>query len=850
MVSMRLLTPHQVQLTQAMHLFLTTQGTAAMEGTALGDDNQTPHARPTQAIWINATTSTDITVDHDPEWIAIHYTPDCAEDDPTLTGLQTRWAVEANRLDEVALDDILTPQTMEPAGRTARTHRDPTKHTLWHYSTTIHPEAVTRIKEALSLTLPDTHNAHQLGMFTIYWSFPTDTGMVPKVAEPPLPPTVTALAKAAQGMAHREGAPQDWTPNVLVEQRAHHNANKAQQAGRQIHPLLHDKDGNLQPHSPWMVHFILEDNGDKRKRTEVQITHALAHTHLNYTVPTSNALVTYGEARKSTYRLQADTEGTAYTVYTWARYGDLPTPIWHPDLSWHQPLHRRRVPRQSIKPAGNTATGTHNNRPPPNIINSALANARMLLIDGGCPAPDDTIHCRTWGTIRWTLHHNIDRDQATWIDQGSVTIRLGGWLNTLNPKKLRGVAGPYILYPVPRGMDGSCRGLRPGDPRCGHPCPHAMLQPLPPQPASLPGIYLNTVTGAKGVYLTAGDTTGEAIPLNQVHHMALGPRLPNTDKPRHPLARHSARDPRPVDPNAPGPDRALLHLTMKRTAQLPTTLVGEKYFIVEGLTEDVITLAANTLAATSDAWDVAVGHPTARKDRVQGTEDTLTPDLMNHLVTLTSPLEQNDRKTEGPKVTDWAAFNDRPPDTPTVTLTCHQHTWWVAQRSHRNNRQGPHIHTGSKAGDPTGTGRPLHPLHPPHQPPQGALIGPQNGDALDSRCPSHGHHAAPDVAYTHAQPGGLCAKARDSTGAALDVLAHGHGANSQTPHRQPTRTRKSASGYAQPAGGTGTGVQHIPPRRTEAGPQTGARTAPAQTEALPRGGGRLGPPGQAAQTGA
>ena len=308
-VSMRLLTPHQVQLMQATHPFLTTQGTAAMEGTALGDDDETPQARPTQAIWINATTGTNITVDPDHESIAIHYTLDCAEDDPTLTEWQTRWAAEANRLNEVALNNTLTPQTMEPAGRTARTHRDPTRHTLWHYPTTIHPEAVAQIKETLFLTLSDTHNAHQPGMFTIYWNFPTDTRMVPQVAETPLPPTVTALAKVAQAMAHREGAPQDWTPNVLVEQCAHHNANKAQQAGRQIHPLLHNKDGNLQPHSPWMVHFILEDHGDKRKGTEVQVTHALAHTHLNYTIPTSNALVTYGEARKSAYRLQADTEG-------------------------------------------------------------------------------------------------------------------------------------------------------------------------------------------------------------------------------------------------------------------------------------------------------------------------------------------------------------------------------------------------------------------------------------------------------------------------------------------------------------------------------------------------------------
>ena len=146
MASMRLLTPHQVHLTQARHLFLTTQGTATMEGTAPDDDDQTPQARPTQAIWINATTGTDITVYPDPEWMAIHCTLDCTKDDPTLTEWQTRWAAEANRLHEVALDDTLTPQTMELAGRTAQAHRDPTKHTLWHYPTTIHPEAVTQIK--------------------------------------------------------------------------------------------------------------------------------------------------------------------------------------------------------------------------------------------------------------------------------------------------------------------------------------------------------------------------------------------------------------------------------------------------------------------------------------------------------------------------------------------------------------------------------------------------------------------------------------------------------------------------------------------------------------------------------
>ena len=154
---MHLLTPNQVQLTQAVHLLITIQGTATIEGTALGDDDQTPQARPTQAVWVNATANTDIAVYPDPEWTAVQYTLDCAENDPALTDWRTRWAAEVDRLDDVTLDNTLTPQTMKPAGRAAGTHRGATRYTLWHYATTIHPEAV---------TLPDTHSAHQPGMFT------------------------------------------------------------------------------------------------------------------------------------------------------------------------------------------------------------------------------------------------------------------------------------------------------------------------------------------------------------------------------------------------------------------------------------------------------------------------------------------------------------------------------------------------------------------------------------------------------------------------------------------------------------------------------------------------------------
>ena len=81
---------------------------------------------------LSATANTDIAVDPDPEWTAVHYTLNCAERDPALTDWQTRWATEVDRLDDIAFDNTLTPQTMEPAARAARTHRNATKHTLWH----------------------------------------------------------------------------------------------------------------------------------------------------------------------------------------------------------------------------------------------------------------------------------------------------------------------------------------------------------------------------------------------------------------------------------------------------------------------------------------------------------------------------------------------------------------------------------------------------------------------------------------------------------------------------------------------------------------------------------------------
>ena len=47
---MHVLTPDRVQLPQAVHIFITTQGTAIFEGTALGDDDQTARGPPAEAV--------------------------------------------------------------------------------------------------------------------------------------------------------------------------------------------------------------------------------------------------------------------------------------------------------------------------------------------------------------------------------------------------------------------------------------------------------------------------------------------------------------------------------------------------------------------------------------------------------------------------------------------------------------------------------------------------------------------------------------------------------------------------------------------------------------------------------
>ena len=79
-------------------------------------------------------------------------------------------------------------------------------------------------------------------------------------------------------------------------------------------------------------------------------------------------------------------------------------------------------------------------------------------------------------------------------------------------------------------------------------------------------------------------------------------------------------DQRTKDPKTQGPERTLLHLTMQPTANMPTTLAGETYIMVEGQTDDIITLAAYTAANVNNAWDANYRHPSLNRDTVQEKE--------------------------------------------------------------------------------------------------------------------------------------------------------------------------------------------------------------------------------------
>ena len=260
-----------------------------------------PQARPTQAICVTATTDADIAVDPDSEYLAIHHTIESAIGGPKATNWRQRPTTEMVQLNGTALHDTLPPQTIERARRATRLAL-PDHHT---------PGSGVPNQGGTLPRLPNTHNANQPGASTAYWSFSTAAGMVAQVAEPTLPPSVTALTKAVQAMARREGAPLEWTPNTVVEQCIHHSTNRTQQTGHQIHPPLWDKDNKLQPHSQCMVHYILEDYSANQKGTKVQLTQNWAQTHLQYTIPASNALVNQNTAQQSTYRKGPDTERPA-----------------------------------------------------------------------------------------------------------------------------------------------------------------------------------------------------------------------------------------------------------------------------------------------------------------------------------------------------------------------------------------------------------------------------------------------------------------------------------------------------------------------------------------------------------
>ena len=146
-------------------------------------------------------------------------------------------------------------------------------------------------------------------------------------------------------------------------------------------------------------------------------------------------------------------------------------------------------------------------------------------------------------------------------------------------------------------------------------------------------------------------------------------------------------------------------------------------------------------------------------------------DQLLQLRSLTGPQQQRMPRV-GLKVTDWTVL-DSTPDAPTITLLCHQHTWWVAKWDGKGTATRVQTHTPeTRAATPLAL-KAVSGTQPTTQTIPGTLAGTQKGHALDSRCPCHRHHTPHHAAHPGPQRCGLRAQTWDDTDATLDVMAHG-----------------------------------------------------------------------------
>ena len=204
-------------------------------------------------------------------------------------------------------------------------------------------------------------------------------------------------------------------------------------------------------------------------------------------------------------------------------------------------------------------------------------------------------------------------------------------------------------------------------------------------------------------------------------------------------------------------------------------------------------------------------------------EDTLTPDLVDQLLNLTSPSEQHHHENEGPNVTDWTIL-DKPPDARMVTLTCHQHTTWVAQwndtgttdRVHtftEKRRQQPHWHwlavlatqpttptNPGRTGWPSrrlGTGQWMPQPQTPRCPRRGSLSL-ATWQRTSENTGHHGRNAGCPAPRTRNKPSNLappaCKKTRTKfevcTDPVRDKDRHTESFKTTTPRSQPPSRRK------------------------------------------------------------
>ena len=453
----------------------------------------------------------------------------------------------------------------------------------------------------------------------------------------------------------------------------HAKAQERPPAPKPLHPQLKLDTVEHTPHAEWATHYIIPHTTTcKNDAAKITVTCRLPHTTHVYKLTAPNDLVTH-RRHDEQYTIQAE-ETAATTLYTWTTRGDLPHPTLHHAPYWPTPFHTADSPNKKPK-----HTGVHTPTEEAQQRYDARRKARTLHDNHTIPritAPparvsDATHNCTITGIITDCLNPAASRADTVWISEGLSKTRAVARLNNIQPHKLQRAVEPFAVHITPYSIS---------HPRCEHhylpcstPCTSPLLQPLPACTITS-NMYLGTVPGDQGIYILPYRSREQAIPLDGLASLALGPHSP-----KHQHQHISGDKPSQApDGGKKAHQRALAHITVHTTVHLPKDFGTERHFVLEGQAQHIITAASYTLAAHEHHWD-ATAIP-AMPPPAQGPKDPVTPFHIDQLLSRRAAPHFHPSRIEL-AIASWNTL-DTPPQQPAVHILKPDAQWWVLHWAH------------------------------------------------------------------------------------------------------------------------------------------------------------------------